>query len=112
MGEGGIAIEVAVGSLDGLDVGIGVYHLGGKDATGEVAAVGDEVDGSLEMALCLGEALAYLGDMLVAERLVYTQVVVAPGEVGGGCGLLAGTGRAGDGIDAHIAGDETQLGGR
>ena len=53
MGEGGIAVEILIGLDD-------ILHRGGclddgrtEDASGEVAAIGDEVDIGIEIALHL-----------------------------------------------------------
>ena len=46
--------------------------------TGEVATVRDEVDGSIEIPLCLLQTLTNLWHMLMVECLVDAHVVVAP----------------------------------
>ena len=53
VGEGGIGIEVLVGLDDILDGGGCLHHGRTEDATGEVAAIGDEVDVGIEIALHL-----------------------------------------------------------
>lgn len=127
VGEGGVGIEVAVALDDVGSGGRGVHHGGAEDATGEVAAVGDELNlepgaGSTVTALAtarssgasgrgghLRQTLHDFGQVLVGEGLVDAQVVVAPREVCGGTGLLTGTRRARDGIHADGTAEQTHL---
>ena len=114
MGECGIAIEVAV-ELRYVDIGgcgIELHNLGTEYATREVAPVGYEVERGGERRLKLGDGLSYLVQMLVGEYLVYAQVVGTPREVCGRSWLLSGTGRARDGVDADIVGEQSCLGKR
>ena len=59
----------------------GLYHNCGEDATREITAVRDEIDFGVETVLQLFQRLLDFGNMLVCERLVYTDVVVTPAEV-------------------------------
>ena len=127
VGEGGVGVEVAVG-LDNVRSGdVGVDDGGAEDATGEVAAVGDELNlepgtGSTVARLAtagssggsgrggdLRQTLHDFGQVLVGEGLVDAQVVVAPREVRGGAGLLTGTRRARDGIHADGTVEQAHL---
>ena len=53
VGELGILVELLVTCHDFLDRLVGLYHFCSEDATGEVTTVRDEVDGSIEITLCL-----------------------------------------------------------
>ena len=53
VGEGRLGIERLVRRHDVVDAGVGFHHLGGEDAAGEVAAVGDEVYLGIEVSLHL-----------------------------------------------------------
>ena len=64
------------------------------------------------MALHLLDALTNLGQVLVGEGLVDTEVAHAPREVGGRRWLLAGARRAGDGIHADVLGQQSHSGRR
>ena len=57
----------------------------------------------------LTEALLDFRHMLVGERLIDAQIVVSPGKMCGGTRFLSRTGAAGDGIDSHVAFDESHL---
>ena len=116
VGEGCVAIEILVGCHDVFYRSVGLHYLSGKDATGEVAAIRDEVEGCLELAVArellhLAKTLAYLRHMLVLEGLVYAHVVVAPREVGGGTRLLSGTRRTRYGVHRNVVVEQAELGG-
>ena len=116
VGEGCVAVEILVGCHDVFYRSVGLNHLSSEDATGEVAAIRDEIEGCLELAvacklLYLTQTLAYLRHVLVLEGLVNAHVVVAPREVGGGTRLLSGTRRTRNGIHGDIVGEQTELGG-
>ena len=116
VGEGCIAVEILVGCHDVFYRSIGLNHLSGEDATGEVATIRDEIDGCLELAvarelLYLTQTLAYLRHVLVLEGLVNAHVVVAPREVSGGTRLLSGTRRARNGIHGNVVVEQAELGG-
>ena len=74
----GILVELLVTCHDFLDRLIGLHHFGSEDATGEVATVRDEVDGCIEITLCLLQTLTNLWHVLMVECLVDAHVVVAP----------------------------------
>ena len=57
---------------------VGLYDLGGEDATGEVATIGDEIYVNIEMSLHLSQALLYLTHMLVGESLIDAHIARAP----------------------------------
>ena len=78
VGEGSILIEVFIGINDILYRCLGLDDCGAEDASGEVAAIGDEVDVSIEITLDLLQRLTNLSDVLVLEGLINAQVVVAP----------------------------------
>jgi len=77
VGEGGIAVEVLVSLDDVFGRGLGLDDGSAEDAAGKVASIGDEVDRGVEVALHLAQRLAYLGQVLVRERLVDAEIVVA-----------------------------------
>ena len=112
MCKGLTLVEILISLNDRLSVLIGADDLSGKDATGKVTTIGNEVDVGFEMSLYMTDALANLGDMLMGESLVDAQVVVAPREMGGGTGLHAGSRASRDGVDADGGSDEPHLGGR
>lgn len=115
VGEGCIGIErtVHLGQLLCRGVGgctlftVELHHLGAEDAAGEVATIGNEVDGGLERTLQFGERLTYLVQMLVGEHLIDAHIVGAPAEVCGAHRLLTCTGRAGDGVYSDIVGEQS-----
>ena len=116
VGEGCVAVEVLVGCHDVFYRSVGLNHLSSEDATGEVAAIRDEVDGCLELAVArellhLAKTLAYLRHMLVLEGLVNAHVVVAPREVGSGARLLSGTRRTRYGVHGNVVVEQAELGG-
>ena len=78
VGELGILVELLVTSHDFLDWLVGLYHFCSEDAAGEVATVRDEVDGCIEITLCLLQTLTNLWHVLMVECLVDAHVVVAP----------------------------------
>ena len=78
VGELGILVELLVTCHDFLDRLVGLYHFCSEDATGEVATVRDEVDGCIEITLCLLQTLTNLWHVLMVECLVDAHVVVAP----------------------------------
>ena len=88
MGEGLVGIVGFVGLLYLLNRLVRTYHFCAEDTASETAAVGDEVDRAVEMALQLSQALPYLSDMLMAEWLIDAHVVLSPVEMGGGRWLL------------------------
>ena len=112
VGEGGILIELLVGLDDVLDRSRGLDDGGTEDATCKVTAIRDEVDVSIEIALYLLQLLANLSDMLVLERLVDAQVVIAPREVGSGTRFLTGTCGTCDGVDGNVLLQQVQVSGR
>ena len=85
--EGGIGIEVLVGFDDILYRSRCLHNSRTEDATGKVTTIGDEIDVGIEVALYLFQTLADLRDVLMLERLVDAQVVVAPREMSGGARL-------------------------
>ena len=103
VGKGRILIEVFVGFDDVFYGSLGPDDCRAEDAAGEIASIGDEVDVGVKIALNLLERLADLGDVLMLEGLVDAQVVVAPGEMGGGSRLLACASTARDGIHGHTS---------
>ena len=115
VGEGCVAVEVLVGCHDVFNRSVCLHNLCGKDATGEVATIRDEVDGCLELAIArellhLTQTLAYLRHVLVLEGLVNAHVVVAPREVGGGTRLLSGTRRTRNGVHGNVVVEQAELG--
>ena len=54
-----------------------------ENTSGEIPSDRNEIDGSRETVLQFGEALPYLGQMLMGERLVNGNIVVAPTEMRG-----------------------------
>ena len=78
VGESSIAVVFLVGSNDVAGGGVGLDDGGAEDATGEVAAVWNEVYRSIQLTLFLCQRLTYLGDVLVLEGLIDAQVVHAP----------------------------------
>ena len=115
VGEGCVAVEILVGCHDVFYRSIGLNNLCGKDATGEVATIRDEIDGCLELAvacelLYLTQTLAYLRHVLVLEGLVNAHVVVAPREVGSGTRLLSGTRRTRNGVHGNVVVEQAELG--
>ena len=124
--EGSNLVEFFV-SIDNLfDWLVGFNYLCDKDSTGEVTAIRDEVDAHIISAVLsegraylwracwsyLVEALAHLVQVLVGERFVYAQVVVAPREMGCGTGLLTCSCATGNTVDHYVVIDESHLGGR
>ena len=117
--KGSIGIEVLVCLHDGVDVCICFHHHGGKDASGKVATIGDEVDrgftaccSHLRHLLQGVERLAYLCQMLVFKGFVDAHIAIAPREVGGGGGLLPCSRASCDGVYRHIVLQQLHLGGR
>ena len=78
VGELGILVELLVTCYDFLDWLVGLHHFCSEDATGEVATVRDEVDGCIEITLCLLQTLTNLWYVLMVECLVDAHIVVAP----------------------------------
>ena len=109
VGEGGVLVKVLICLHDLLYRHVRLYDLCGEDATGEVAAVGYEVDLGVELTLHLLQTLADLWHMLVAERLIYAHVVVAPREMCRCAGFLACSRAARYGVHGDVARHDTQL---
>ena len=82
VGEGGIGIELLIGFDNIFHGRWSLDDSSTEDTTGEVTTIGDEVDVGVEVALYLFQTLTDLRDVLMLERLVDAQVVVAPGEMG------------------------------
>ena len=78
VGKLGILVELLLTCNDFLDRLVGLHHFSSEDTAGEVATVRDEVDGSIEITLCLLQTLTNLWHVLMVECLVDTHVVVAP----------------------------------
>ena len=78
VGELGIIVELLVTCHDLLDRLVGLHYFCGEDAAGEVATVRDEVDGCIEITLCLLQTLTNLWHVLMVECLVDAHVIVAP----------------------------------
>ena len=112
MGEGGISIEVFVGFDDVLSRSLCLDDSRAENTAGKVTTVGNEVDVGIKVTLHLLDGLPDFCDVLMLEGFVDAQVVVAPREVGGGTGFLAGTRGASDGINADIFLQQVQVGGR
>ena len=77
-------------------------HYGSEYAACKVTAIRDEVDIRVEAALQVLDGLNDLRQMLMRERLVDADVVVAPAEVCGCTGLYACACAAGDGIHVDV----------
>ena len=84
-------------NIDGV-----LYDYGSEYATGKVTAIRDEVDIRVEAALQVLDGLDDLWQMLVSERLVDADVVVAPAEVCGCTGLYTCARTACDGIHIDV----------
>ena len=112
MSEGGVLVERLVAFYYLISRGVGLHYASGEDATGEVAAIRNEVDVGIERALHLRQTLPNLGHVLMIERLVYAQVVVAPAEMRCRAGLLSCTRTARNGINGHVVVDKFHGGGR
>ena len=112
MSEQGVLVERLVALYYLVCRGVGLHYAGGEDAAGEVAAIGYEVDVCIKRALHLREALPYLGHVLMTERLIYAQVVVAPAEVGRAAGLLSCARAARNGVNGYVVVDKFHCGGR
>lgn len=110
--EGSIGVEVLVGIDDILNGGGCANDGGAEDAAREVAAIRDEVDVGIQIALNLLQRLPDFGNMLMLERLVDTEVIDTPREMCGRSGLLSGTRRACDGIHGNVLFQQIQVGGR
>ena len=65
----GILVELLVTCYDFLDWLIGLYHFCSEDTAGEVATVRDEVDGCIEITLCLLQTLTNLSTCLWLNAL-------------------------------------------
>ena len=78
VGEAGVLIESLVALYYLFKRLVGLYHLGGENATGEIAAIGNEVDVGIQLALNLAKALLYLRHMLVGESLIDAHIAHAP----------------------------------
>ena len=111
VGEGSVLVKVLICLHDLLYRHVRLYDLCGEDAAGEVAAVGNEVDLGIELTLHLLQTLADLWHMLVAERLIYAHVVVAPREMCRCAGFLACSRAARYGVNGDVALHDAQLGG-
>jgi len=75
VGKGSILVEVLISCNDILGRSLCLDYCCAENATGKVAAIGDEVDRGVEAALYLRQRLVYLGNVLVTERLVDAKVV-------------------------------------
>ena len=112
MGEGGILVVVGIDLLH-LFQGLVALRIGGdEDAARKAAALGDEQHTTVVAGSQFLHRLVDLQQVLVGEGLVNRTVIVAPREMGGGPGLLSGTGAAGDTVDMDIAADNAGLQGR
>ena len=109
-GKGILRIILLVDARQLLDAALVLHHDGREDAPGEVAAVGDEVDAGVEAVLQLLQALPYLRHVLVLERLVDAQVIVAPTEVARRARLDARPGAARDGVHHDVVVQHQVLG--
>lgn len=107
-----IFVELLIAFDDLLQRLLRLYDLCGEDATGKVTAIGDEVNGGIEITLYLTQALADLRHMLVHEGLIDAEVVITPGEMGRGTGFHARSRTSRDGVDTDIFIDEAHMGGR
>ena len=112
VGEGSAGIELLVGFDDILHWGWCLDDGCAEDASRKVATIGDKVYIGIEIALNLFQRLTDLSDVLVLERLVDAQVVVAPREVGRGPWLLTSACRTCDGIDGYIFFQQIEIGSR
>ena len=112
MGEGGISVEIFVGFDDVLSRSLCLDDSRAENTAGKVTTVGNEVDVGIKVTLHLLDGLPDFCDVLMLEGFVDAQVVIAPREVGGGTGFLAGTRGASDGINADILLQQVQVGGR
>lgn len=74
---------------------------GGKDAPRKISAMRKE-ENFLIVVLESSGALVDLRQVLMCECFVHTHVVVSPGEMRRGTGLLSGSGRSSDGVDMDI----------
>ena len=104
-----ILVEFFVASNDLIQRFVGLYHLSSKDATGKVATIRNEVNGSIKITLGLLKALAYLWHMLMAESLIDTHVAHTPREMGCCSRLLTSTRATSNSINANVAIDEPHL---
>lgn len=103
-------IEGFVTCHNRVEVCLRLHHFSSEDPSREIALVRNEIDGSVERALYLGETLHDLWDMLMLESLVDADVAwKAPGEMRRRSWLHTGSRRARDGINTDIALDESQL---
>ena len=78
VGKLGILVELLVTCYDFLDRLVSLHNFCSEDTAGEVATVRDEVDGCIEITLCLLQTLTNLWHVLMVECLVDAHVVVAP----------------------------------
>ena len=100
MSESSVLIELFVCFDDVFDGCLGLDDRRAENAAGKVATIGDEVNVGIKIALYLLQRLTNLSNVLVLERLVDAQVVVAPREVRGGSWLLTCSCGTGDGLQA------------
>ena len=111
-GERVVAIILLVEAHDFFQLNLAVQIRRGEDAAREAAAHRDEVDAAPEAVLQLPEALSYLRQMLVRERLVDRDVVVAPAIMRRGGRLHARTRRAGNRVHVQVGVQHQMLGQR
>ena len=112
MSEGGVLVERLVAFYYLICRSVGLHYASGEDAAGEIATIRYEVDVGIERALHLREALPNLGHMLMTERFVYAQVVVAPAEMRCRTGFLSCTRAARNGVNGNVVVDKFHGGGR
>ena len=85
-----------------LDVEVTFHYYCREYSACETATVGNEVNLSAVVGLQLLDALDYLGQVLMLERLVYAHVVIPPAEMCSSLWLDTCTGAAGDGIYRYV----------
>ena len=101
MQHAGVVQAIGLEDIDGIGEAIIMEYVDGSTLD-EWLTTGPDKKKRIRVAGELAEALAYLGQVLVAEGLVDAHVAGAPGKMGGGRGFLSGTGAAGDGVHGHI----------
>ena len=104
MREGGCLVELFVKLYQVFlaERRINMYDFRTKNATGEVATIGNEIQRGIKAWLQLRQGLTNLGHMLMAEGLVDAHVACAPGEVGGRTWFHACSRRTRDGINTDV----------
>ena len=76
---------------------------GAEYAAWKVSAHGDEADALGQGWLQMAQGGADFSKMLVGERFVYRQIVVAPAEMGGDGGLYSRAGASRDSRSVHAS---------